>query len=606
MTEEQILKRLEEVAERKVRHIDYTYTCDLARDYLAFVTGKGLDKMLKQFVRRESEAAFKQRQDITTFVTASVMSNLQAPFRKIFRANYRRILEYQGDGDNDEKVQALEKLMTGFYANMSLDTWCNTRILEANFTDPNAWVVAEWGAFDPRRENAKPYPFEVSSANAYDYGYDERGNLLYLIAASKVPGSTKHERLTLYMQNRTVTLDETEDTRAEGVVGPIGGRYWARTELAPHNLGYVPAIRFGYVRDPLTMGRTYLSPAEPALPYLRKGLKAVSELDLTASLHAFPIPIRAQEDCDGAGCINGQVMNSDMSTTTCPVCQGRGKKKPTSTQEEIIFSMPTSPDQMIDPTKLLAYVSPGIGILEWQTEYADHLTEQAKQAMYTTEIFTRSEVAQTATGKMVDLDSVYDVLYDFGTNLSIMWEFLVKTVARITDKDKGLEARLIVQRDAKLKSFDTLMLDLESVNRSGAAPTVRRAIETDLARIVYADDPMQFRRWEVRERFNPFSGQNSETTLYLLASSLVPQEQKVLYANLGYIFDQIERESTDFYRMEYSKQAAVVAKKLAAIMGAMSGPSLPIQRTGSSGQQAGSTPEATGSAPEPVGSSAGR
>ena len=63
-----------------------------------------------------------------------------------------------------------------------------------------------------------------------------------------------------------------------------------------------------------------------------------------------------------------------------------------------------------------------------------------------------------------------------------------------------------------------------------------------------------------------FSGQTEEKILFLLTSDLVPKPQKILYANLGNIFDQIDREQPDFYKMEAGRQAGIVEAKTAALV----------------------------------------
>ena len=532
-----------------MRHANHKRTVDLAKDYLAYETGAGLDEKLRQFVRRESVEMFKQRVKITQHITTTVVSSIKSVFRKTSRSNYRRTIEYENATDGDRRADTLEGILKKFNGELTVDGWCNTRLLELNFSDPNTWVVLEWKDFDNRYASAQPYPFEVSSENALDFKFDPRGDLLYLIAKAETMGAGGKPlgRLTLYLPNRSVSLDQIEDNDPRVPQAEVlAGRYWILTEHPPHNLGFVPAIRAGYERDALTGGATYLAPYHAAVPYLEKSLKVNSELDLTASLHAFPIVIRAQEDCDGQGCINGRVLNEHNEEATCPVCQGKGKKKPTTAQEEIVVSMPSSPDQVVDLDKLLVYKSPDIGILQWQTAYADALVRLAKEAVFAAEVFTKSEVAQTATGQMLDLDSVYDTLYPYAQKLSATWEFIVNGVAKITQKDTGLYASLLVQRDAKLKGFDALMGDLKEVSETGAGPAIRQSVEDDIARVRFADEPAMYKKWQIRERFNPFSGQTEEKILYLLTSDLVPKSKKILYANLGGIFDEIEREQPDF------------------------------------------------------------
>jgi hypothetical protein len=88
------------------------------------------------------------------------------------------------------------------------------------------------------------------------------------------------------------------------------------------------------------------------------------------------------------------------------------------------------------------------------------------------------------------------------------------------------------------------------------------------------DSQEEFKQWEIRERFNPFSGYTEEQKMAWAQSDLIPRAQRVLYANLGYIFDSLEFENQGFYRLPYEQQRQLVAAKVAEIM-EQTGPAAP-------------------------------
>lgn len=557
--------RLALVAEGKAKHPLYDRTCDVARECRAFVTGDGLDKYLRPVVRRESDELFEQRKRITQHVAMSILSGIMSTFRKGNRAARTRVLEY-ADAQGDEKKAQLEGILSEFTAEMGADDWVNTRVLELNETDPNAWIVLEWEPFDYRSQNAKPYPFEVSSFDALDFRRNQRGELMYLIA--RAPSPLGNERLTLYMQTRSVSLDEVKVKGTQAVppgARKIGNKYWVATEHPPHGLGYVPAFRVGYKRDPLTGGRSYVAPYHAAMPLLHKQLKANSELDLTVSLHAHPLVVRVGDPCDAQGCFGGKVYG-ETGEETCTACNGTGhKKRPTSTQEEIVVTPGKSGD-LPDIERTILYKTPPVEFLTWMDGYVERLTEQAKRAVFNAEIFTKTEVAKTATGENLDMDAVYDTLYPYMLKVAQVWNFVVKGVADITDKAAGLTANMLIRRDGRLKGFDALLEDWKKANDTGAGPLVKQRIEADIANEMFVDEPDKYQRWQTRERYNPFSGQSGEQVMYLLASDLVPKAQKVLYSNLGYIFDNVEKARPDFYTLARKDQDALVQEVLQMIM----------------------------------------
>jgi len=586
-----IIQRFLRVADRpEARHPHYAHTVAVAALCRTLVTGEGMDALMKRFARRESAALFKQRVEITQHIVKPVVENILDVFRKVPRSNYRREVAYANS--EASKPQELEKLLKKFWGDKTVDDWCALRLLELNATDPNAWAVLEWQDFDNRTERASPYPFEVSSANALDYKY-QRGELLYLIArsATATPEGKPLDRLTLYLPNRSVSLTEVPKEQQginDGLLTLAAKKYFLEEHL-PHGLGYVPAFRIGYKRDMVTEGNTFVAPYDAAIPLLRKTIKANSELDLVMALQAFPLTLRYAEACDAQGCLNGHVNGTDK---VCGDCGGTGKKRPTSAQEEIVVSLPTSPEGLFDLEKLVAFKAPDVAIIQFQQQYVEAKTREAKAVVFNSDIFSRKEIADTATSKNIDLQSVYDTLYPYARQFASAWEFAVRGTAQIAGLDSGLTAQLLIKRDFKLKSLDDLLAELNTVTSSGAGPAIRRNVQADIARAMMVDEPQEFVRWSVREQYNPFSGMSEAEVMYLLGSDLVPRTKKVLYANLGSIFDALESEVPGFYELEGKKQAALVTAKAAEIEAATApaSPSLLGDTVGGGGDTLGKVP----------------
>lgn len=578
MIQQEINNRLIQVAAGKRTHPHYARVVSLAKRYTALATGENISAYMKPYSRREDADLFKARCEITNQITPSVISNLFAGTEKAFRSHYRREIGY-GDGENaDAKAAEFETMLSRYAGGMGVDEFLKERLLELNATDPNAWIVQEWKDFDNYREYADVYPFEASSESAIDY-YFERGELQYLTVLTYIPNIKDPERplkkYTCYQKNFASTLRQTgknigASTLPELSPGgeiSIEGEVWQYDEFV-HNLGEVKAIRAGYKRDKVTNGSTYVWPIEAAEPFLMKSLKVVSELDLTAANVAMPISIRYGDECNAPGCNGGYVGESH-----CRSCEGSGKKKsPTSVLEEIVVTpMPSSPDGMLDLSKMLIYVSPDVSILQWQQGYVKELAADCRRAYFNSEIFDAKEVQETATGKSIDQQNANDVVYKFFKFYASAWQFTVYAIADITSKREGLTAQIIVSRDLKLKTLEELMADLESANASGAGPAAKQAIEWDMMRIIYADSPKEFAEWEIKERFNPFSGYTEDAKMVWAQSPLVPKEQRVLYANLGYIFDQIGVENPNFYKLPYPSQREVVNQKVSQIIEMLNG-----------------------------------
>jgi len=573
MIQQEINSRLIQVAAGKRVHRYYERTVERAKLYTALSTGLDISKYMKKYSRRESAETFAVRVDITEQITPSICDNIMTILEKAYRSFYRRELTYGSDEISEAKTAEFEGMLGDYAGGMGVDGYCEARLIELNSIDPNTWIVQEWKDFDNVVEHAAPYPFEASSESALDFFY-ERGDLQYLTvltyANNPKDENSPFRKLTCYQKDFSSVLIQTGNTtgRADskelipGATVTIAGREWEYKEFY-HNLGDIKAKRAGYKRDKLTNGCTFVWPIEAAEPYLLQTLKVVSELQFTAANVAFPKEIRFGDVCSAPECEGGHT-----SAGVCGVCNGTGKKKSsTSGLEEIVITpMPESPADMLDLSKVVHYISPDVSILQWQEAYVDRLEAKCKSAVLNSEIYSRKEIADTATGKNLDQDNANDFVYKYFSFYAEFWAFTVYAFADITGKSEGLEAEIFVNKDLKLKTLNQLLADLKQANDSGASPATRQSIEWDIMRVQTVDDPNGFIEYQVRERFNPFSGFTDEQKVLWSQSDLIPRAQRVLYANLGYIFDQLEFEVEYFYKLPYPVQKAMVDAKVEMIM----------------------------------------
>lgn len=585
LTRDQALARLAVVVHKGERHPWYLRTVELASLYRKLVTGDGLDDLLRQFVQREDDVSFNQRKTLTHHVVTTTVKNLMDVTRKVPRANYQRVLQ----AENAKAAEDLEAALKSFWGSKSLDDYIKTRWLEVNATDPNAFVVVEFKPFDNNIERAKPYPYEVSSVAAVDYSMDN--NILqHLIVKSEFESG---ERYTVYLKNETFVMQQFPKSAQAINLQIEDGQYilnenggWFRsgkklfvlTFTIPHNADFVPAKQFGYLRDSWTNGHTFVAPFDAAVPLLLKSIKVNSEMDLTMALSAFPFRLEYAPKCDALDCFNGY---TNDGAAMCASCKGTGHKSVVSAQEKLVLTLPKSADMLFDLDKLVVFKSPPVDILAFQQQYVDGLTASCKSAMFNSDIFTKQQVSDTATGKRIDLDNVYDTLFDCALGMGEAWAFLVKTSANFMELDKDLRAELIFAKDFKLKGLTDLLEDLESANRSEAGPEVKRAIHTDLARLIFADNAYDFARWEAKSRINPFAGYSESHVALALSDPAVPQRYKTLYLMLGAIFDELEADSLaagrDFYMVAPAEQRKLVNEKVSSYMAETAlRPNLPV------------------------------
>lgn len=573
MTQSEGLARLFDVIHEDLRHPHYDRVTKKADLYMALDTGEGLDNYLKPFARRESDDLFKQRVEITQHVAPAIRKNVRDVFYKVPRARYSSTVGHKSGEEQTPKDEAatadLKKAMAGFWGPRSLGKWFQSRFMELSFNDPNTFVVVEFEPTDGVKMT-QPYPYEVSSHNAIDFQYTNM-RLDYLITRQEKEiddGGVKDTRYryTIYLENDTIVLDPLPKHS-----GPIQREakkihQWNEYQVVwlkdkpysviipdPHNIGRVPAFRIGYNRDLYTRGNTYVAPDEAAMPLLLKTLKINSEHDLAMTLTAHPYQIRYADPCKV--CNHGAMPDG----LPCEECNGTGRQAIKSGQEELVLDLPTHKDDLLDLSKLLIFVTPPIDVLKFQEEAISKISAAAIKTVFNSDIFDRSEIAETATGKNIALQNVYDTLYTMAEDYADKWVFAVDVIARIIDRHNGLIAVMKFPRDFKMKDLRELFDDLKAANDSGAGPEVIRAIQQQIVGTVMVDDPIEMQRYVVRERLNPFTGLSKEEILVTIGSELTPKRVKVLYLNMGTIFDMIEeRDGFKFYEMAPAKQREMV------------------------------------------------
>jgi uncharacterized protein (DUF1499 family) len=561
-----------DIIRTKKRHEHYEYIVERTKAWRAIVSGEGLDDYMQQFNQRETDDQFKQRKTLTKQITSSVCKNVRDIEFKVPRSNsITRVIATE----SAESLIDFNKILHDFWGDSTMDDYIDTRWIELNDTDPNAFIVLEWQPFE-KDEHAAPYPFEVKSEEAIYYEYDNN-KLQFLVALTdktftgywpnetikfeQITDETTLKKLSNLKDGDEVVMVLLEDGEGVNVIR-IGDLFYEIYTPVPHNLGCVPAFQPGYMRDLAKDGHTFLPPWWAAESVLMNLVKSKSELDLTIALHVFPQKITYAPKCHNKGCKDGQLLEG---SGTCPTCKGMGYVIHTSAQDAIIIPMPkdTNKETIFDLSQMVYYVYPPVDLVKFMDQYVKDLSKQALQFVYNSEIYSREQVAETATGRNIDMQAVYDTLYPLVKAMAKDWEFMVNTISDITEIE--VTCSFTFSKDFKLKSIDGYYADLSLANTAGASPYIKSNIEDDIARIVYAEDKQALAKYFTLKAFNPFPGDTPEVIALKMTQNYVPISAKVLYSVFGFIFDDLERENEGFYELNRTAQKVLTPAPVAPI-----------------------------------------
>lgn len=576
------------------KHMHYDRVVKMADRYMKLITGEDIGSLLIRYNPRETAEAMEQRERITQVITSAMAESLMTPYDRAARSNK---VKKRYDFKDVEKNKSVQEMIRNFFGSKlkdtrGLDEWLLTRFKHLSFYDPNAWVVTEW-ELEGLAKDAEPYPYEVSSRDAWDYQY-RRNELRYLfvhrditVEYMQIDGEIIEKdghKYILYEEDNTITWCEVcpkmlanqggYDESYQILVEGYDNKHYLVSYYAP-NLGYVPAIRIGYKEDGATGGETYVNPFHPAMPFFLKSIKAVSEQDLTMTQHAFPQKLQYVEKCEGApgpgggkpkGCHQGYVRGT---VDKCSACEGKGYKYHTSAQDVILLPIPEDRTTMIPLDSMLIYKTPPIDLLAFQQTYIDNLKEQAHLAVFNSQMFLQPGIAKTATEIEYNTEGVYTAVRPYTAQISTVYKIQVYTIARLAGVAKPEDGEIVhvFPADPKMKTLGMLLTELKTANESGGPSFLRESINNDIAGIVYEGDPVGYHKYSVKMAFFPFKGKSVDEQSFLMTSDNITKYNKVLYANFENIFSKIERETPAFWYMKsINKQWEIVDVKVQEIL----------------------------------------
>lgn len=566
------------------KHKDWQHTTDISKEYKAHITGVGLDEYLKQFNLREDEEMFKQRKRLTNSISKPTANSIKKPFYKVSR---NRNIKTEIELSDGKRKEIVEKMISNFYGsnelnNRGLDFWLRNRFIELSFVDPNSWIVLEWKP-KPLNEVVEPFPFEVGCEQAVDFVMKNG-----VLQSLTIKVSESHEFLndkdeivlknvdswTLYEVGFSLKVIEfcPKIYALKGIViDPLTQIVFQSEDgkksfIATYNetkLDFIPAFRVGYIRDDVTDGRTFVSPIDSAIPYFRKSLKAVSELDLSITLHTFPQKIQFVSACKYRSgnnrCQDGVL---SQSKSKCPNCHGTGLEIHKSGQDAILHKLPEDKTELFDLDKTLVYKTPPIELIKFQDDYVRNLKQDAHLAIFNSTMFlaTDPQFAKTATEIDFNLEGIHDTIFPYTEKFSEIWKTIVKTFVRLTGFKSDFTLKHIFPSDLKLKTTAMLVSELKMANDSNAPSFLIDQISSEIARQIYNGDELSLKKYETRHKFFPFNGKSKEEIGILLASPHVSEFTKILYANFEAIFTDIEKDNPTFYVLPYAKQWEILEK----------------------------------------------
>jgi len=250
--------------------------------------------------------------------------------------------------------------------------------------------------------------------------------------------------------------------------------------------------------------------------------------------------------------------------STCKMCKGRGTIAHTSSQDVVEMSLPDSKEEMFDLDKLIHYASTPTEIVEILDKYIDKLEEKCFRAVYTSDIYEKNTVAQTATSKVIDMQSVYDALKPYASFYSFAKVKTIILIAKYRDIYKNLVVLHKFPTNLRFETVAQLLERLQAAKNAEASESILQEINEDIADQLFIDNPVRLKELQVKSMFDPFNGKSDATVQFNISNNLLTQRDKVIYANFPQIFNDLEYDqikanqnaevSVSFYYLNFDEQ----------------------------------------------------
>ncbi|GAB3303597.1 hypothetical protein [Hymenobacter tenuis] len=576
-------------------HADYARCVEHATLCRKLATGD-TDSLLQQFSREEDED-FAVRKQLTVAVSPAIWDELRKPFYQVSRLSGAQIdkrLDYPAELSDAERLRRVS-LLTGaldaYYDRKPQEDYLSKHIIRSvALTDPNAWLLTEFGAFDFRTQRPRPYPVLFKCEAVVDFTR-EAGEVTSVTFRTKVAvENVEGLRYTMYLADEALDFwpvltvgTNTISTLPEGsrVAGelrdPGTGNLLCQYRILQHRAGRVPALPIGYIPDELTEDRTFVSPLNAALCYLQMELKTGSELQIVMSQIAHPHKAQFVNRCAGAPgntCNNG--LNRELQT--CTVCNGTTRDQiATSALDTLTVPLPKDlSDIKIKLTEMVAYTAPGTDVPRLQIDYQTYLTDRAKQVLFGTQLLSKTSTTQTATERLAQLAQLNTALTPMADQFSALWVHGAYVAAGYLDVQTGLEPVYDFPPGLELADVSDLEAAYAEAVKAGMPAFYLEQQLKDIIRRRFATNPEELRKFTIKARFIPFLGLSEDAVLKLATLGYCSAEERVLRTHADSIFTELELADPTFYDLGFQAQQAAVTQKAQEVLGRQATTAAPV------------------------------
>lgn len=530
--------------------------------------GKKLDEILLNYRVRESENQKNQRKRITISRTKHVTKQIENVLDQL------DIMDKPAINIVCEKEE-IRNIVGNWVYNNNISSYAFNAVKYHNLIDANSFMIAAVNKYG--EVEFKPY----TSDSLYDvYVVNGVLQVVTFVSTRKTKEKEVNDYHVYFNEGIYHLVNKDEAIKAYAITDqtPVIGDYYAILE--PTSMMY--AFKLGYITDATTNQKLCTSILDAASELYKSLIWEGSEFDTTKGTHGILKQFTYAKACsyrestpeNGIDmCINGYM---SITNTKCKSCHGSGLQVHTSSQDVMTYPFPNESQQ--NPLKLSDLTHTVFvpdGFLNFRKQEIEDVKFEILHTIFNSTTFTKSEIAATATEKMIDLQGIYSTLNQLGKQVSELFIWMCEVYCAVNNyQDVSILHGYTL--NLKLETVEDLALKRKNLVEANAPSEVIQAVDLAILQKQHIDSPEAIDRFSIWEQHRPFADKSEQLTMQILASLADKNKYKVLYYFWGQIKNSIIiHEGNQFYDKTFDQRQAIIDNEVEKIIADLGNSELP-------------------------------
>lgn len=336
------------------------------------------------------------------------------------------------------------------------------------------------------------------------------------------------------MPARKIGKLQEEQAEAENRYGYGNGYGYGSTNSVVLTRGTQYDPRYTTVTANDTGEEFYESVLADALPHIEAAQGVQSDIEVERNFHVSSQEWRyAQRRCPdsdmaGGQCHDGKIplRNGEGLLTamiTCPTCKGQGMDISGSGLGLIIVSAPQATN-LVDEGRPTNLPTPPGGFIprsiEPLKEFVLEFEREKKQAYETInmQFLMETPINQSGVAKRADREELYRTLIVEGAHLCGLLQFMLECAA-CERKQEDQKPDVLIPVRLNIENSEITRDELVQAVEKQFDANLRRPLEKKLIAYQVGEDSDYYRRYELKERIDPYPDLDFEKKLFLLATA---------------------------------------------------------------------------------------